>query len=359
MSESRIWILGSADPEMAAIESLLRECVERVEHAIERYACPECGGRTGVDDPCQYCGGSPLERRVSPAGAYRGARANIPLDVDTVYLVECAPDFDRALDDQDGLDQVVRIRRIDHHRPGDVGFGRPPADFLPASSIGQVISELARLGVYPTDGYSTEAEPGVAPGTFVRGGVDGWSVVVATSSGPATQQFLGDRVTAAACDHCLGAAWQGQCPGVSPAEVRLYRARMAESRPVDPIDPAEYQRRFNAAHQIIVDEICGPCREYLAPWFESTGYLEADWDPSAVIDTRPYGHLDELPDVACYLGVAYLAEVEDRDGRRKVLLGGATRPQQVRDFIERWAPIHGLTGIYGDPERGFAGGYVP
>src|SRR5690606_38968626 len=54
----------------------------------------------------------------------------------TLYCVECAPT---------ARDRV----QIDHHRPGDPGYGRPPAEFLPASSLGQVIAELARLGLLP------------------------------------------------------------------------------------------------------------------------------------------------------------------------------------------------------------------
>lgn len=82
--------------------------------------------------------------------------------------------------------------------------------------------------------------------------------------------------------------------------------------------------------------------EELDPWDDQSGYLECDWDPSRVVDTRACGHL---------------AEVTERDGRRKVVLGGCTTPEIVRAFIASWAR-QGLTGIYGDPERGFAGGYV-
>lgn len=48
----------------------------------------------------------------------------------------------------------------------------------------------------------------------------------------------------------------------------------------------------------------------------------------------------------------------DRDGRRKVVLGGHTTPETVRAFMAEWAPAQGLVDIYGDPARGFAGGYM-
>lgn len=67
----------------------------------------------------------------------------------------------------------------------------------------------------------------------------------------------------------------------------------------------------------------------------------------------------ELPEAAAQEGVAYLATVTDRDGREKVILGGCTTPEMVRAFMREWAPAQGLTGVYGDPARGFAGGYLP
>src|SRR5690606_2809265 len=110
---NRVWVLGAPDPEMKAIEALLRECGERVEYAL-----------------------SDRGERVTPATAYRCPPLKVPAG-STVYAVEC---FDVL---PDGW------VRIDHHRPGDPGYGCPPAEFMSASSIGQVISELARLGRLP------------------------------------------------------------------------------------------------------------------------------------------------------------------------------------------------------------------
>src|SRR5690606_25977759 len=60
----------------------------------------------------------------------------------------------------------------------------------------------------------------------------------------------------------------------------------------------------------------------------------------------------ELPEAAVRDGVAYLGVVADRDGRRKVVLGGHTTPETVRAFMADWAPSQGLVDIYGDPARG-------
>jgi len=45
------------------------------------------------------------------------------------------------------------------------------------------------------------------------------------------------------------------------------------------------------------------------------------------------------------------------DGRRKVVLGGATTLEAVHAFMTVWAPAQGLVNAYGDPARGFAGAY--
>ena len=96
MASDRLWILGASDPEMVEIEALLRECGERVEYAT----------RQG--------------RRVTPGDMYR---ADLPLCVPgvTEYVwVEC--DHDPVVHPAE-----VTESHIDHHRPGDPGFGRPPA----------------------------------------------------------------------------------------------------------------------------------------------------------------------------------------------------------------------------------------
>src|SRR5690606_34885663 len=114
MTESRLWLLGAPDPEMEMIEGLLRECGETVVYAT-----------TGDGE------------RVTAATAYRCPVPEVPDGV-VVYAVECV----------DVLPDGWWVR-IDHHRPGDPGYGRPPSEFLAASSIGQVIAELARVGRLP------------------------------------------------------------------------------------------------------------------------------------------------------------------------------------------------------------------
>lgn len=110
--ERRLWILGAPDPEMEAIERLLRSVGEEV-----RYA-------------------TVAGRRVRPDQAYQADPIDFGSSVpQEAVMVECFAPVN--------VPTVV----IDHHRPGDPGYGQPPSDFLRASSIGQVIAMLAKLNL--------------------------------------------------------------------------------------------------------------------------------------------------------------------------------------------------------------------
>jgi hypothetical protein len=339
MASDIIWILGAADPEMAAIETLLHEGGQTVGYALDARGA-----------------------RVTPSGAYRAAAYSIEGEgINTTITAECCVTVECALSPLVESGQSPRLT-VDHHRPGDVGFGRPPEEFLAASSLGQVIDALCQLSVLP-DSWTLEPRSGHYCDSFA---IHDWGqaeqryVVVRATGDAFVRAIPHDLVIAAACDHCLGAAWQDQCPGVSRDDVRAYRARMATTRPINPIDPETYQLRFASTLHVLEDGATSGVRYvqlrhvHLSPGHEGPG-----WQTS-VLDTRACGHLDMLPDVASYLGVAYLTALTPRPGERaKVVLGGATTPQMVRDFLKLWAPAQGLVDCYGDPERGFAGGYVP
>lgn len=326
---TRLWILGASDPEMEAIEALLREAGEEVQYA--------CG---------------PDGRRVHPGGAYRATLPAVAPGT-TIYLVEC--DGTRP----EGAEVIV----IDHHRPGDPGYGRQPEDFLPASSLGQVIAELARLGSLPPQArwHRWPLSAG-EPGTWLLRGYRGlWSVAeaVADVRGHCREVYIPTEVLlAAAADHCLAAAYRGECPGVYPDQLMRWRA---ESR-------ARFQGRSVEA---VLDDI-ERAREALraAPRLPLAILREDDWirdeldaanadfeEQVTVADLRGQD-VPELPEAAAREGRAFLATVRERDGRQKVVLQAAT-PDQVRVFVDCWAREEGLVDIYGDPARGFAGGYLP
>lgn len=330
MTTDRIWVLGAPDPEMEIIERLLRECGERVEYAMVT--------RNGE------------RRRVMPSEAYapdveigsglRGLNS-------TAYMVECAPYVLAG----PSIDWTGVAITIDHHRPGDPGYGRPPAEFMAASSIGQVVAELARLDLWPPpgDGCGRDWTPtNCRPMWFGESyedphGDGGWWIVGEDSGGCCHRlpyAFVPyDLVLCAAADHCLAHAYRGECPGVDPDDLMM-----------------QWRAATRAAHQgrpaeDVLDDV-GAARAALraAP--------RIDLGEGSVCDMR--GDLvPELPEAAAREGAAYLATVVERDGREKVVLGGHTTPEVVRAFMLEWAPANGLVGAYGDPARGFAGGYMP
>lgn len=323
----RVWVLGASDPEMAAIEAMLRERGEAVAYAAET---PPRGG-------------NPI--RVTPGSAYRathilgapppgGAEAAATTVVVEVVWVEAGGSPGLAERWLGVDDDVVHHIRCDHHRPGDPGYGRPPGEFWGASSIGQVAGLL-----------------GVAPTPRLR--------------------------VAAAADHCLSAAYAGQCPGVAPGAVREYRRReRAEWLAAGP------RAATAAACEAIAQALGGapPPRGDVRAWEAA---VEAAWVHTgtriaaaprvelapgvSVADTREEA-LPELPEVAAQCGVAVLYRLVPppgaRDPRPKVGVIGAgagTRPGEapIRAFLGGWARAAGLADIYGDPARGYAGGYEP
>lgn len=354
--QNRIWILGAPDPEMELIESLLRECGEEIIHATD-----ESG------------------RRVHPGNAYRCPTPDVP-DGATVYAVECIDVLPEGW------------VRIDHHRPGDPGYGQPPEEFLPASSIGQVIAELSimrtwreetpegnvyfpweipiepagwrtlpggchhdhdskwgidEIGEYTEDAYGESGDALVKEmvdeGGYYHVPSIGWVYVASRGGfelgGSVDAIVIPDRfVLCAAADHCLAAAYRGQCPGVDPTALMVWRAKTR----------AAFQGR--SPEDVLADVELA--REALreAPTIELAGVSVSDLRGRSI---------PELPEAAAREGMAFLASVADRDGRRKVVLGGYTTPETVRAFLDQWAPTRGLVDVYGDPARGFAGGYLP
>lgn len=264
-----LFVLGAVDPEMQAIERLL---------AAHGVPCV----RAVVDG-----------KRVYPANAYAAelppAAAAVRDRGGRVYLVECVGDAP--------VDSV----RIDHHHPGDPGYGRPPREYWAASSLGQTVAALA---------------DGIVAG------------IAATSA----------RRMVAAADHCLGAAYRGECPGVDPDALMRWHVT---SR-------AQFEKRSEAALLRDVDAARQALREAaqveLAP-----GVFAADMRDRFV---------PELPLAAARDGQCCLSAVKARDGRTKVgcLVGS---PAQVSAFIDNWVPAHQLVDVYGDSARGFAGAYRP
>src|SRR5690606_1556139 len=137
MNKSRLWILGAPDPEMEAIENLLRECGEHVVYATDPL---HVGDATDIYlvgcSPPLACG----EGWDDPGAYYE------PVRIGARYYPRADADYTR------------RIVDIHPDLPGT------PEESLPASIVGRVIAELARAGAaLPWD---SEYVPGLAVGRY-------------------------------------------------------------------------------------------------------------------------------------------------------------------------------------------------
>lgn len=402
-------VLGAQDPEMNEIEKLFRAAGVPVVYAM----------RDG--------------KRVHPGNAYQAQVDPTPFDQTGtvhVYCVECSVDPAACAEAAGGwgYDPEIVIHTIDHHRPGDPGFGRPPAEFLDASSLGQVIALLTReellydwregpdesqwVGLIGEDGgplIDWEDRVDDVPAPFWMSCEGEW--IVNTGEGPTNESDYTlivpqDLVLAAAADHCLSAAYRGECPGVDPDALMQWRAESRakfQGRPVAEvlldIERAKAEIQSAPIAFAIVGQIDGsfasdtltvgrPVMSRLASHYRGEHARPGHWwanktlvrdlrrplipggatgcDESHGYDSTAPSHypgtyappIPELPEAQARLGESVLTgPMIGPDGRRKYNLMGA--PEACRAFLEQWAPNNGLVDGYGDPERGIVGGYLP
>ena len=353
---NRIFVLGASDPEMNAIEILL--------------------GQAGQD----FVHASVNGRRVSPRDAYAEPTMIMAGSVDpamvipsVVVTVEC----DVQLPEEwRGADVVV----VDHHRPGDPGYGLGPDHFVEASSVGQVISLLAQEGV-PLPFRHAPVPKSEGAGSIHRAHGHWWVETIPALSGVVYgEQIPTALVMTAAADHCLAAAYAGKCPGVDPEELLLHRASERgewlargpgqgrdAARESLCRDPADLDTAEDAAYAWAVAVLAGVhvTRERLRELVRNRARREV-LGGVEVLDLRSIGTLPELPTALSLEGLAAIYRMVPpegaRDPRVKVGIIGAglgtvPGPEPVVAFLGHWAREHGLMGIYGDPARGYAGGY--
>jgi hypothetical protein len=282
-------ILGPPDPEMERIEALCLAAGVEVYHAVTAAGARVRPGQeaTGLDLPWRAHADVIVVEAAGPA-------------------IEVAA---RAADD---------FLRADHHAPGDAGYGRPPDEYLAASSLGQVLVWLSRRGLL------ARLAPHVVPdasdaydGENVYDGARHWTV-------------SRDLLYAAAADHCLGAAYRGECPGVEPEE--LYRWRLGVR--------AAFQRRPVA--DLLADGAAARAAIDAAPLREVGGVECADLTASGQPGTVP-----EAVDASGVLGVPVLYRMGAKEGivNAPPAAVGAWMAEQVALGRAPW----------GDPARGFAG----
>jgi hypothetical protein len=261
-----IFVLGAQDPEMREIERVVESAGHACVHAAK--------GR----------------RRVSPKTAYQ-ADGVVRVGPDKIPRPAVLPPKAPAVFVECTLKGHAPVLRVDHHHPGDPGWGMAPGEYLGGSSLGQVLMLLERE---PTD----------------------------------TQRLL------AASDHCLTAAYQGECPGVDPHDLLFLRASwraLVSGRTLSDViegitDAARRARRHH-------DSELGEAR-----------FL----DPTEI-------PLD-LAEGAAYAGVPVRYRELLPEGILKEMFKGGT-PDAVEAFMEE----HRLAGrpVYGNPHRGYAGAYWP
>ena len=182
------------------------------------------------------------------------------------------------------------ILRIDHHHPGDPGYPMPPERYLEGASIGQTLRLL-----------ELEATP--------------------------TQRLL------AAADHCLTAAYQGECPGVDPKELLFlrasWRARVTGRGLSDVLDGIVHAAKLVMRH------------------------YDCEYAESVFLD--PTENPPDLAEGAAYAGRAVRYREWFPTGELKEMLKGAS-PEHIERFMAR----HRDEGreVYGNPHRGYAGAYL-
>lgn len=202
---------------------------------------------------------------------------------------------------------VVDLRvdfAADHHREGDRGYGRPPSAYWEASSIGQVYQHLADGGIPATalaDAFGTE------------------------------------RYLVAASDHCPSHAFMGRCPGIDIAELKAMRAR----------NSAAFNKMTEAEWLATVDAAIATLRELPVAYAGGGEYRVA------VEDIPLLNHAQLIAGIP----VQYIMQGNARDARCKVgLLGG--EPEMISAWMAEKSAGE-LVDVYGDPQRGYAGGYIP
>ncbi|MEM1953380.1 MAG: hypothetical protein QW299_08655 [Candidatus Caldarchaeum sp.] len=253
-------------------------------------------------------------KRCHPGNAYKASGvSNLPSGEGKEFVfVECHIA---------GIEPAVIA---DHHRPGDPGHGAPPERFWEASALGQ-IWRLLRGDEVPEE----------------------------------------ELVYIAAADHCLAAAYRGLCPRVDPE--RLLELRLRQKAEFRGLPLEEIQGQFDLSCSLIKEAMRPRLHSYQTPdprkGFWEEGDAAWEWEPE-VADLRGVNTPSETPEASCFLGVPFISTVREKDGRSKIILQGVPpgKGELVKRFLDGrlavYPPLPPLTGTYGDPERGFAGGYL-
>lgn len=166
----------------------------------------------------------------------------------------------------------------------------------------------------------------------------------------------------AAADHCLEPAYRGFCPGVDPDTLMAWRAESRAAHQGRTVDSV--MADVSAARKLLLKNVADRGERVGSDYCYSTCdaphadcyYGHERFVPAEYADLRGVS-VPELPEAAAREGIPFLADQVDRDGRRKVVVMAAPATLVQRFLDGNIVP--GLVDTYGDPARGFAGGYLP
>jgi hypothetical protein len=296
-----IVMFGAKDPEMNEIEYIAGKCCPGLSY-------PRPATVNGV--------------RVHAGNAYAADSHPKLKQGDTLFCIECRP---REI--PDGVNVVV----IDHHRPGDPGYGLPPSKFWEASSLGQFVRMIE------SDEYVIGPDWSTHPGCYTHGSS-------CRTADEAIAAAMAEWLPLAAMDHCPGAAFRGECPDVTPESVIPLRVREIAKGTSSPEDEVREKIEFftktiaKAPVTLIGVTAIADLRELHLGAGYSLALLAAQ--TASLISATP----------------VLLKHEDTTNAPEKWTLYNAP-PAAVLAFKEKWA-LGKLVHIYGVPERGYAGGYV-
>lgn len=271
-----IFILGSPDPEMQHIEEILRQKGLKFYYAWRTKPFSRATSSTAYRD---------VDSIYDETSKYLISDVNDPRLLNKqIVMIECHVPF---------INRENCII-IDHHSEGDPGYDKTPSEYWEGSSIGQFCNLL-------------EIEP--------------------------TSKL---RLIAAA-DHCLTAAYAGECEGVLPEDLFQWRV--------------EYRSSFKGITETqLISDIKTAVSEILnAKTLNIQGVEVADFtyhlppvevSEGCIIANKP----------------VIIMGFDKATGRYKFNILGGT-PEFVQTWMTTMAIKLGLEDIYGVPMRGYAGGY--
>ena len=136
----------------------------------------------------------------------------------------------------------------------------------------------------------------------------------------------------AAADHCLRHAYNGDCPGIDPEKLAEWRERSRAS--LRGITVLEIQARIEKAKEVL------RTARRIRVAGEEVAFFPAN-------EIMP----EEVPEASARLGIPFCyVRNEGQRGKAGIMSGGPR-------LISTWMKECGLSDVYGDPARGFAGGY--